>query len=692
MSDSGLKIAVKLPGETHYREVIITDNTLPLVAPVAPGENSPHTRGLGDRQVGIIVPLFVEDYQNAVDIMHYALIVRNWQARGVHFITVIDANQGPGLSQSGQLVNAIRLLKVNGATVIGYINTSSYENQVMVDMANWKAWYPELDGYYFDHLPQMDGAETYFRTLDSYAKYDLSCHLTVAAIDRDPQTQRGAGFDGEAYLRDTGINIFVIYRDRGLPQPISALKRDWMSKYPRSRFGCIATNLARLNIRDVENFVSSAVGVEKAFGYVYLHSDAGARNTYDQPPGPFDHISSFLEVTARSLSSISDVETRELPDLIQRSVRAEREIKESMAPSYDEATGTMEVPSVSAGRYALPAPEHESSVWHDSDQSYDRFGIRKMYLENMAINRAQTVAIHDIDDFNRLLEQGRIDNARSADDVKRSGRQGDDVITYHDGDHSFEDEDFTLKVLSESSAKKWLNTEQTAYFRYTGTVEGAPHAGASSKYAVQFVARGGDHDSKTPWEAACYKARLYVDGRVAVIKEVAEGIFCEDISPKDSVTGGVSVQDRWMGVKMITYNWQEEDELPIYAVIEVYVDDQCDDGAGNLIIRNQSSPDTWRLAARAIDKGQWPLRDPAQKKDFEKMISKSKAAANYRVSVNQKEGKQRSVKDIISEPGGTANGAGANICAIRAQGSKLKWKHYSVREINPPAILNIRSE
>lgn len=675
--DKKVRIAVQFPGDPYWYEATVnkSDNTrIPLVGPVAPGDNAPRVAGMEDRQLGIIAPLFIP--LDSSDWMHFALIVRNWHARGIHFIAVVDVNAGSGIAYDPKLHNNIRLLKANGASVIGYVDARGTEGTVMNDMSQWKSRYIEIDGFFFNGLPWVGGAEDWFKTLDTYAKYDLGCSLTVGSVSGQPREDRYHDvFDGEAYLKNTGINIYVIYKDAGFPKPVAFLKQPWMSQYSRDRFGVIATNLPATDFIEAENFINEIVGQEHVTGYLYLHTDSGASTTTAPPPGPFNHMSHLTEFTARVLSAISTTELRELPDLIQRQENEKRRTLETMLPTISQATGMLERANVSAGAAAIPEPEDKDvHYFTDSDKVYDKAGIRKIYHDNLAVNRQQSVFIGNTDDYTRLVKENKIHVSKP---VVYNGMANTGY---------FAAEDFVAYVFSESSTKKWLNTEQTAYFYFEGETEGAKHKGLDTKYAFQFLARGGVHNAKSPWEAACYKARMYVNGKVSIIKEIAEKLFGADLGEKDA-TGGVSVKGRWIGFKMACYNWKPEEEGGTHVVVETYIDDQCTDENGNLIIRNQSNLDTWRELDQAIDRGEWPLRQGTEKegkKIFEKLM-KSKQAKAYHVSLDNAGPKAvRNLYDPLSLPGGTQDGKGPNVVGIRAQGVKLRVKFYSCREILPP--------
>jgi len=646
---TNVRIAIKLPGQSYWLEAELTGKKVPLVEPPAVGDNAPRVRGMEDMTLGVIVPLYV--HPNSADWMHFAIISNNYRDRGLHLVAIVDVSGGPGVGVDNNLRNGIRLLKANGATVISYVNTMmGQQNEIMTAMSNWKTWYPEIDGFFFDKMTLTAADSAFFRVLDSYAKYDLGCSFTVGG-PVGPNGE-GYGFDGESYLADTDIDVILSYRGKGIPVPASQIKKPWMSNHPRSRFGIIATGVDSAAVTDLGNFIMEAVGNEHAFGYVYVHTDAGDHRATEVPPGPFSFLSALLEPTVRTLVGISEGEMRDLPERTRRVIANQRSLIAHSQLQQTDPNSLVESPLLHGGPHSIPAPE-DRDVRVDSPQDYDQWGIKKIHQDNMATNRAQSF----------YFDSGTWDNEA------RLIKYGN-VIKTRDGDFILEDGRLWITSLPD---RKWLNTEQTAFFYYEGDVDGAKFSGTPEKYAVQFSARGGEHLKERPCESACYKSRLYTDGKVTAVKEIAEQIVGVDMG-ENAATGGVSVQGRWIGLKQVMYNWQEEDEGPVYVVIETYLDDNCTDSQGRLAITNR-----WRMVSRVIDRGGWTLRDTKQRKDFDDICKE------YAVSVDTKKNMKRKVTDIISRPGGSGlGGQGPNNCAIRAQGSRVRFKFWSVREIIAP--------
>jgi hypothetical protein len=191
-----------------------------------------------------------------------------------------------------------------------------------------------------------------------------------------------------------------------------------------------------------------------------------------------------------------------------------------------------------------------------------------------------------------------------------------------------------------------------------------------STTALQLYSGGGHHSKDKKCDAGYYKIRLFKDGRVAVRKEPLHPFYCEDRG-MDEVTRK-TVRGRWIGLKQVRYNFKENNKVCV--ANEIWIDEESDDD-GRLVPHNG-----WRRVAHVEDKGGWGLSEDMSDQEREEYIGKYWKDDCPRQDRNV-DREHRKIEDIINMPGGTDEG---NLAALRCDGVKLKFKYFSVREIEPP--------
>jgi hypothetical protein len=290
-----------------------------------------------------------------------------------------------------------------------------------------------------------------------------------------------------------------------------------------------------------------------------------------------------------------------------------------------------------------------------TDADVDKWGIRKLYPDALDRPRFQEWYMNE----DRPTSDKRFKNYKNAN--LRRMQDGSNSF-YVDGMANNKGQ-VRLESWSESGNKKWLNSEVTVYAKYLQDVKGAK----TGQYAFQLYLRGGHHSSTKGkgGEASCYKGRLYKDGRVAIVKEIYHPAYTSNRAGKRATQ---EVKNKWIGMKLVVFNFQEDPDPKTYVIIEVWIDPDCTDKDGNLVIKNQ-----WIKAAETVDRGDW-------------RSSEMKGASNYpSVDVNSKTQNKRQPDEIITLPGGTKDG---NLGAFRTDGVAMQLKYFSVREIEPPEAMD----
>jgi hypothetical protein len=285
-----------------------------------------------------------------------------------------------------------------------------------------------------------------------------------------------------------------------------------------------------------------------------------------------------------------------------------------------------------------------------TDADLDRLDIRKLY---------SSASGEDAQEWYLNMENPRSD--RRLRNLQRANlRRMDDGSWYVDGTENDGKGQVRLEAWSESGNKKWLNTEVTVYGFY---IEDLPDEFDPGRYAFQLYSGGGHHSSREGrrCEGACYKVRLYKNGKIAVVKEPQHPVYCRNRGTKKAIDE--EIRGRWIGLKQVRYNFKEDNK--VYVANEAWIDDGSDSN-GELVIRNR-----WRRVANVHDRGGWDA-SAGQMEDLDDNCPRLDMNANRR---------DREVTDIINMPGGTDEG---NLAALRCDGVRLKFKFFSVREIKPP--------
>lgn len=272
-------------------------------------------------------------------------------------------------------------------------------------------------------------------------------------------------------------------------------------------------------------------------------------------------------------------------------------------------------------------------------------------------------------------DDNRLDNLERAN----LRRDEDDVAWYIDGTENGGKGNVRLETWS-GNDKRWLNAEETVY---AYLIDNLPNAFDQSDWAFQLYFGGGHHfgennagQGRRKWcDTGCYKVGLKKNGRVYLRKEPQHPVYCKNISSEEDRVQG-QVRGRWIGLKMIRYNFTENNRICV--ALESYIDTASNDNNGRLNLRNQN----WVRAEFTEDRGEWAFRN--QQHRDEEMRDWINCSRNLDDNVD--EGERRRPEHIITKPGGiTANEPKTgNLGALRTDGVELKFQFWSMREIRPP--------
>jgi Spherulation-specific family 4 len=212
---------------------------------------------------GTIVPLYTDPSDSSWD----AIITAAVAHPTVHVVAIVNPSDGPGSSKDSGYTSGIAALQAAHIEVIGYVATG-YGSHSIASMESeidqWKAFYPTLQGIFFDEQSNSTSDVAHYQTLSQYAK-SVGLDHTVG----NPGTDVPAAYVG-------AIDTMLIYESNGVPS-ISSLSQ-W-SGYAPSNFGVIPYAVSAMNT----TFVQQA---RQYVEYIYL--------TNDDLPNPWDSLTSYF--------------------------------------------------------------------------------------------------------------------------------------------------------------------------------------------------------------------------------------------------------------------------------------------------------------------------------------------------------------------------------------------------------------
>ena len=211
-----------------------------------------------------------------------------------------------------------------------------------------------------------------------------------------------------------------------------------------------------------------------------------------------------------------------------------------------------------------------------------------------------------------------------------------------------------MNVLSQQGDRQWKDIEMTGYVKVRPTITekttptkptkletnnldtGGNNEDGKDIVDIDWRARGGRHNDNNPCEGTALSGVIYSDGTVQLKKEIWHTGGYTDA--KGTVQGTSSINDRWIGWKVVMYNINDNQAVKM----ESYLDDE--------------NNNKWRKVTEIIDDGQW--------------------YANASDEIFYSAGCDRPKNHIITNSG--------PIATFRSDNVALNFKNLSIREIQPP--------
>ncbi|HTA17796.1 MAG TPA: spherulation-specific family 4 protein, partial [Polyangia bacterium] len=220
---------------------------------------------------GTIVPL----YTYPDDPSWTAIVAARKAHPSVRVVAIVNPDNGPGASKDGAFTTGIAKLHAGDVQAIGYVATG-YASHSLASMQaaidEWKTFYPQIEGIFFDEQSDQAADVPYYRTLSRYAKAQ-----GLAYTVGNPGADTPEAFVGV-------LDTMLIYESKGLPA-LSKLG-GWHSKYAVSNFGVIpyGTPFDAAFVQQARQYV----------GYIYLQND-DLPNPWDTLPPYFGDLLAALE-------------------------------------------------------------------------------------------------------------------------------------------------------------------------------------------------------------------------------------------------------------------------------------------------------------------------------------------------------------------------------------------------------------
>lgn len=224
---------------------------------------------------GLLIPMYIfpsDAYTNA----HYnSLIALARTYPRVPVMVILNNSNGPGALFELNFEVVIRRMQAAGIIVLGYVDTAYTAipaATVQADVDTWLAFYPTVDGIFWDQGTNDTAAAhlAYYRTITNYA-HSRGLHPVV--------TNPGSVIPEDYYAGCA--DIVVVHENSTFPTEAD-LKGDFAggaSDYPSTRRAVLVYNQPSLD-------GSKVTMMSKYVRWIYITDDTGAN--------PWDSLTSYL--------------------------------------------------------------------------------------------------------------------------------------------------------------------------------------------------------------------------------------------------------------------------------------------------------------------------------------------------------------------------------------------------------------
>ena len=227
------------------------------------------------------------------------------QYPNVPVVFVINPDNGPGTSQESAYTTGIASLNTaTNITVLGYVPTQNgtraltgpfvgggggddpEQGSVEADVLQWKTWYPEVDGIFFDECdPQTDNYVSFYSSAAAYAK-----SIGFTFVMCNPGTTLDTHYVGGI----ASVNNWCIYEDSGEPSASELTNGGAYTSagLPKSLFSAIVNTGPASSDFPSASQLSLLVN---SLGYLYI----------DSTNASYQSISSFMGQMFAALAAVN---------------------------------------------------------------------------------------------------------------------------------------------------------------------------------------------------------------------------------------------------------------------------------------------------------------------------------------------------------------------------------------------------
>ena len=175
---------------------------------------------------------------------------------------VANPDTGPGTSVNSDYTTHIATMRATGIKVLGYVDTDYAgiaRSTVKATMSTWLSYYA-IDGFFFDRCPNAAGSESYYASLNTYAKSSAGV-VTV--------NNYGSTF-GPGYMPTADIHVITENTEANLLADVPSLVGyEFIFDYPPSRFCHVIFDATAANLH-----ADLAAVTRRHSSYVFLTPDA----------------------------------------------------------------------------------------------------------------------------------------------------------------------------------------------------------------------------------------------------------------------------------------------------------------------------------------------------------------------------------------------------------------------------------
>lgn len=229
--------------------------------------------------INIMVPAYFDPSTNP---QAWASLNSAASALPHRLVAVANPATGPGSAAQQSYKDAITSLQSNTGRAIGYVDTSNADrslDSVKTDVNKWFAFYPSIDGIFFDQVTNTDnGKQTYYQTVYNYVKSKNSSSIVV----NNPGTTTL-----ESYLFYNGSRVadIICTFENGV-DALNWTQATWTSSYDRSNFLGLFYNVTDVNVSSFDYGDVIDHAYQQNAGWVYV--------TNDTMPNPWDTIPNYF--------------------------------------------------------------------------------------------------------------------------------------------------------------------------------------------------------------------------------------------------------------------------------------------------------------------------------------------------------------------------------------------------------------